>query len=329
MRKKFRGKDIWPLLRDSGLAWDNDNAWRLGAALAYFTIFSLAPLLVIVTVISSFGFGEEAARGTLVSQIRGLVGTDGARFVEDMISNAYKSDAGWIATVFGIVTLVLGASGVIVELRSALGTIWRIQEKPIGTIPGFLRARLFSLAMIMSLGFLFLVSLVVSAVLAGFSTYLTDSLAFLGGLVDFLVSFTGIGLVFAFIFKFLCDVVVSWKDVLVGGAVTSVLFFVGKFAIGFYLGTTAIGSTFGAASSLVIIILWTFYSVQIVLYGAEFTLLYSERFGLGIYPGSNAVKVDATPAGVRHARKRNRSREHSPAGGVRSGEVSRLKEHEA
>jgi len=325
MKKTFRARDIWPLLRDSGLAWDNDNAWRLGAALSYFTIFSLAPLLVIVTVISSFGFGEEAARGNLVSQIRGLIGTDGAKLVENMITNAYHSGAGWMATVFGIVTLVLGASGVIVELRSALYTLWRIQEKPIGTILGFLRARFFSLAMIVGLGFLFLVSLVLSAALAAFGSYLADSTAFLGGLVDFLVSFTGIGLVFALIFKFLCNVVVPWKDVLVGGAVTSLLFFLGKFAIGFYLGTAAVGSTFGATSSLVIIILWTFYSSQIVLYGAEFTRLYAERFGKGIYPGANAIGMKAPQADGSQAPTRARSREHTPVVELRTGRFFELK----
>lgn len=325
MRKRLRGRDVWPLLRDSGLAWDSDNAWRLGAALSYFTIFSLAPLLVIVTVVSSFGFGEEAARGSLVSQIGGLVGADGAKLVEDMVTNAYLSGASWMATVFGIVTLVLGASGVIVELRSALYTLWRIQEKPIGTILGFLRSRFFSLAMIVGLGFLFLVSLIVSAVLAAFGSYLADSVAFLGGLVDFLVSFTGIGLVFALIFRFLCNVVVSWKDVLIGGAVTSLLFFLGKFAIGFYLGTTAIGSTFGAASSLVIIILWTFYSSQIVLYGAEFTRLYAERFGMGIRPGTNAVAVPVPQTDGSQTRKRDSSRERTAVVELRTGRLFQLK----
>lgn len=286
-------KEIWRLLKDSAIAWDNDNVGRLGAALAYFTVFSLSPLLIIVIVLSSFGFGQEAAQGHLVSQIRGLIGVDGAKFVQSMIENAYESGASIPAAIFGIVTLLLGATGVFVQLRDSLNTIWRVEQKPLGIL-GFLRARVLSFTMIIGIGFLLLVSLIFSAVLAAISAYLSSSFALLGSLVsllDFLISFVGITVMFALMFKFLPDAVVQWADVWIGAAVTSLLFSLGKLAIGFYLGNSVIGSTFGAASSLVIVMLWAFYSAQIILFGAEFTRLYAARFGSKILPGKNAVRV--------------------------------------
>ncbi len=286
-------KDIWRLFKDAAIAWDNDNIASQGAALAYFTVFSLSPLLIIVLVLSSFGFGQDAARGHLVSQIRGLIGTDAAKFVQSMLENAYESGASIPAAIFGIVALLLGATGVFVQLRDSLNAIWRVEHKPLGIL-GFFRARFLSFAMIIAIGFLLLVSLVLSAVLAAISSYLTNSFALLGGLVgvlDFLISFVGITVMFALIFKFLPDARVHWNDAWVGAAVTSLLFSLGKLAIGYYLGNSVIGSTFGAASSLVIIMLWAYYSAQIILFGAEFTLVYATLFGSKILPGRNAVQV--------------------------------------
>ncbi|MEO8168598.1 MAG: YihY/virulence factor BrkB family protein [bacterium] len=291
---KFPGmKDIWGLIKDSGIAWDRDNIWRLGAALAYFTVFSLSPLLILVIVLSSLGFGQDAARGHLVSQIRGLIGIDGAKFIQTMLENAYESGASIPAAIFGIVTLLLGATGVFVQLRESLNTIWCVQETSLG-IMSYLRARLLSFTMIIGLGFLLLVSLILSALLSAISGYLSSSFAILSSVVslmDFLISFVGITVLFALIFKFLPDAIVEWADVWIGAAVTSLLFSIGKIAIGFYLGNSVIGSTFGAASSLVIIMLWAFYSSQIILFGAEFTRIYSERFGTQIRPAHNAVRI--------------------------------------
>ena len=292
--KTLRMKNIWLLLKDSAIAWDDDNVGQQGAALSFFTAISLSPLLMLVIVLSSFGFGQEAASGHLVSQIRGLIGIEGAKFVQSLITNAYKSDSNLPAAIFSVVMLLVGVSAVFISLRDSLNTIWRIQQKPMGIIRAFLRGRFLSFAMILGIGFLLLVSLILSAVLAAMSDYLSKLLPILVGLItilDFIISFVGITAIFAFMFKFLPAATLKWKDVWVGAAVTSLLFSIGKLLIGLYLGNGAIGSTFGAASSLVIIMLWTFYSSQIVLFGAEFTRLYAMRFGSNILPDANAVRI--------------------------------------
>jgi membrane protein len=292
--KSHHFKNTWLLLKDSAIAWDDDNIGQQGAALAFFTVLSLSPLLIIVIVLSSLGFGQEAASGHLVSQIRGLIGVDGAKFVQSLISNAYKSDSNVVATIFSVVMLLLGATGVFIQLRDSLNMIWRIQPKPVGTIHGFIRVRLLSFAMILGIGFLLLVSLIISAVLAATSVYLSKRFAILTGvvtLIDFVISFAGITIVFVLMFKFLPAAILKWKDAWVGAAVTSLLFSIGKFIIGLYLGNGALGSTFGAASSLVIIMMWTYYSSQIILYGAEFTRLYAIRFGSNILPSANGVRI--------------------------------------
>jgi Predicted membrane protein len=292
--KTLRMKNIWLLLKDSAIAWDDDNVGQQGAALSFFTVISLSPLLMLLIVLSSFGFGQEAASGHLVSQIRGLIGIEGAKFVQSLITNAYKSDSNLPAAIFSVVMLLVGVSAVFISLRDSLNTIWRIQQKPMGIIRAFLRGRFLSFAMILGIGFLLLVSLILSAVLAAMSDYLSKLLPILVGLItilDFIISFVGITAIFAFMFKFLPAATLKWKDVWVGAAVTSLLFSIGKLLIGLYLGNGAIGSTFGAASSLVIIMLWTFYSSQIVLFGAEFTRLYAMRFGSNILPDANAVRI--------------------------------------
>jgi membrane protein len=303
--RTLRVKGIWLLLKDSAIAWDDDNIGTQGAALAFFTAFSLSPLLIMVIVLSSLGFGQEAASGHLVSQIRGLIGIEGANFVQSLITNAYKSDSNILATIFSVAMILLGASAVFVQLRDSLNTIWRVQQKPIGTIRGFLRGRLLSFAMIVGIGFLLLVSLILSAFLAAMSNYVSNLLAILSGLVsilDFTISFVGITVMFALMFKFVPAATVKWRDVWVGAAVTSLLFSIGKLLIGLYLGNGDIGSTFGAARSLVVIMLWAYYSSQIVLFGAEFTRLYAMRFGTDILPSANAVRVVTRTVKTRLAR---------------------------
>jgi membrane protein len=258
-----------------------------------------------VIVFSSLGFGREAASGHLVSQIRGLIGIEGANFVQSLLTNAYKSDSNVLATIFSVVMILLGASAVFVQLRDSLNTIWRVQQKPVGTIRAFLRGRVLSFAIIVGIGFLLLVSLILSAFLAAMSTYLSDHFAILTGMVsvlDFVVSFVGITVMFALMFKFVPAATVKWRDVWVGAAVTSLLFSIGKLLIGLYLGNGAIGSTFGAARSLVVIMLWAYYSSQIILYGAEFSRLYAERFGSDIVPAANALRVVTRTVKTRLAR---------------------------
>ena len=298
-------KGIWLLLKDSAIAWADDNVGTQGAALAFFTVFSLSPLLIMVIVFSSLGFGREAASGHLVSQIRGLIGIEGANFVQSLLTNAYKSDSNVLATIFSVVMILLGASAVFVQLRDSLNTIWRVQQKPTSTIRGFLRGRVLSFAIIVGIGFLLLVSLILSAFLAAMSRYLSDHFAILTGMVsvlDFVVSFVGITVMFALMFKFVPAATVKWRDVWVGAAVTSLLFSIGKLLIGLYLGNGAIGSTFGAARSLVVIMLWAYYSSQIILYGAEFSRLYAERFGSDIVADANALRVVTRTVKTRLAR---------------------------
>lgn len=315
--KVLRLKGIWLLFKDSAIAWDEDNIGTQGAALAYFTVFSLSPLLILVIVLSSVGFGHAAASGHLVSEIRGLIGIEGANFVQSLITNAYNSDSNILVTIFSFVMLLLGSTAVFVQLRDSLNTIWRVQQKPVGTVLAFLRGRLVSFAMILGIGFLLLVSLVLSAILAAMGTYLSTLLAVFAGLVsllDFLLSFAGITVMFALMFKFVPAATVKWRDACVGAAVTSLLFTVGKLVIGLYLGNGAIGSSFGAARSLVVIMLWAYYSSQIVLFGAEFTRLFALRFGAEILPSENAVRVLTRTVEIRRFLARRRrtagSKEH-------------------
>ncbi|RPI03530.1 MAG: YihY/virulence factor BrkB family protein [Ignavibacteriae bacterium] len=292
--KTVRLKNIWLLLKDSAIAWDDDNIGQQGAALSFFTVFSLSPLLILVVVLSSFGFGREAASGHLVSQIHGLIGIEGAQLVQSMITNAYRSHSNGLAAFFSAVMLLLGASGVFIQLRDSLNTIWRVELKPTGTIHAFLRVRLLSFALILGIGFLLLVSLILSAVLTAMSAYLSTFIVLFADIMrffDFVISVVGITVLFALIFKFVPAVTLKWKDAWIGAAVTSLLFSIGKLVIGMYLGNGALGSTFGAASSLVIFMMWVFYSSQIVLYGAEFTRLYAMRFGSNALPSANAVQV--------------------------------------
>lgn len=292
---KLSLKSIWMLLKESYLGWDNDKAWRLGAALAYFTVFSLAPFLLIVIALAGLIFGQDAAQGQIVNQIQGLIGTQGAQTVQAMLENAYLSRASIPVTIFGVIMLVFGATGVFVQLRDALNTVWHIDPKPVSTVRGFVKTRLTSLSIIMGIGFILLVSLIISAALGAVSGYLGRLLPGLDTLLkilDFLISFVVITILFAMIFKVLPDAQASWRDVMIGAAVTSLLFSIGKTAIGLYLGNSGVASTFGAASSLVIILLWTFYSTQIMLFGAEFTKVYANRFGSRIAPEPGAQQID-------------------------------------
>jgi membrane protein len=282
--KTFRMKNIWLLLRDSAIAWNKDNIAQQGAALSFFIVFSLSPLLILVIVLSGFGFGQEAASGHLVSQIRGQIGIEGANFVQSLISNARKSSFSVRTAIFSVVMILMGASAVFIQLRDSLNSIWHIQQKPAGTILSFFRVRLHSFAVILGIGLLLLVSLILSAVLAAMSDHVSS-------LLNFIVSFAGITVVFALLFEFFPDAIIKWRDVWIGAAVTSLFFSIGKLAVGWYLDNGDIGSTFGAASSLVIFMLWAYYSSQIVLFGAEFTRLYAIRFGSNILPGENAVRV--------------------------------------
>ena len=285
---------IFALLKQTVSEWLEDRASRLGAGLAYYTAVSLAPLLIILIAIAGFVLGRQAVEGQVVAQIQGLVGKTGAEAIQAMIASASQPKAGIIATVVSIATLLFGASGVFGALQDALNTIWEVTPKPGRGMLGMLRDRFVSFTMLLGVGFLLLVALVLSAALAALGK-------FLGGLLpipeavlqamNFVISFGVITLLFALIYKILPDAEIRWSDVWTGAAVTALLFTIGKFVLGLYLGKSSAGSAYGAAGSLIVVLLWVYYSAQILFFGAEFTQVYANTYGSRVVPSPNAVPL--------------------------------------
>ncbi len=271
----------WSLARETLSSWSDDYASSMGAALAYYTMFSIAPLLLIVISVAGLFFGEQAARGEIMDQLEGLMGVEGAHAVQALLTSVNHPKAGILATVFGVFALVIGATTVIGELQNALDRIWRAPRRPQGGIAKWVHSRLLSLGMIMGTGFLLMVSLLASALLAGvqrwFGRYV--DLGASASAIDFVLSFAFITVAFAMIYKVMPRVRVEWRDVWIGAIVTALLFTVGKMAIGVYIGRSAVASTFGAAASLVAMVVWVYWSAQIFLLGAEFTWVYARRCG--------------------------------------------------
>ncbi len=272
-------KREWRVIKEAAVKWDSDNCMRLGAALSYYTIFSLSPLLVVALGIAGLVFGREAAEGQFAYQAEGLLGKPTADAVQKLLTSP-KESTNLLASIVGIVVLFIGASGAFVELKSALNKIWKVDPKYTSGVKAFVKERLLSFAMVMSIGFLLLVALIANTTLSVMGKYaehlLPASPVFLQ-MANLLVSFGGITVLFAMIFKFLPDTTVKWGDVWVGSLLTSLLFSVGKFAIGMYLGQTGIASGFGASSSVVIILVWAYYSSLILFFGAEYTYVSSLR----------------------------------------------------
>ena len=285
---------IWSLLKETANEWSEDRAPRLGAALAYYTTFSLVPLLMVIVGIAGAVFGEEAARGEIIRQITGLVGERSAAMIQEMLQQARQPQTGLVGSIIGLATLLLGASGVFGQLQDALNTVWGVKPKPGRGVMGILQDRFVSFVTLLGTGFLLLVSLVLDAMLSAigevFSGWLPAPEPVLQALNQ-VVSFGVITLLFAMMYKMLPDVKIHWGDVWTGAVVTAVLFTVGKFLIGLYLGKTDVASVFGAAGSLVILLVWIYYSAQILLFGAEFTAVYADRYGSRIRPAENAVPV--------------------------------------
>ena len=285
-------RTMWGLIAEAANKWSADRAPRLGAALAYYTLFSIVPLLVIVIAIAGFVFGQEAAEGYLIDQMGGLVGERSAKAIQDMVENARQPRTGRLATIIAVATLLLGASGVFGQLQDALNTIWEVKPKPGRGLVGLIRDRFLSFVAVLGTGFLLLVSLVLSAGLAAIGHAMSGLLPapeFVLQALNFLVSIAIITAMFAMIFKYLPDVTIRWSDVSIGATVTALLFTVGKFAIGLYLGKSDVASIYGAGGSLVILLVWVYYSSQILLFGGEFTAVYANRYGSRIRPTANAV----------------------------------------
>jgi membrane protein len=265
---------LWSTLSATFSAWNDHEAPRLAAALSFYTILSLAPLIILVIAIVSLLFGHSAAQEQLISQMRGLVGGEGAKAVQTVIENSKEPASGRFASAIGVITLLVGASGVCAELQSALNKIWEVPAKIGSGIVGLIKTRFFSFAMVLGIGFLLLVSLVISAALAALGKFFGGILpmpALVLELLNFLVSFAGISVLFALIFKFVPDAKVDWKDVWQGAIPTALLFTVGKLLIGLYLGQAGVGSAYGAAGSLIVVVVWVYYSAMIFFFGAEFT----------------------------------------------------------
>ena len=303
--------DLWRLVKAAVSAWVDDYAASMGAALSYYTVFSLAPMLLIVIAIAGLVFGAEAAQGQIFAQLRGLLGDDSAKSIQGLLASVNKPAEGVLATWFGVAVLLLGATSVFGELQDAMDRIWRAPARHASLgLWGLLRARLLSFGMIFGMAFLLMVSLVFGAVVAALGTWwrgvfggwdLVAQGVNLG--LDFVLTVT----VFAMIYKLMPRVRVQWHDVWLGAVVTALLFTLGKFLIGLYIGRTGVASTFGAAGSLVVVLVWVYYSAQVFLLGAEFTWAYAQAFGsmrapgapeaAGVVPTSVAAGIPQRPPG--------------------------------
>jgi membrane protein len=292
----YRGlKQLWSVLQKAAADWIRDRAPRLGAALAYYTIFSMVPLLIVIIAIIGLVFGQEAAQAAIMEQISRLIGPQSAGAIKDMIQRADQPSTGIISTIIATVTLLAGAAGFFGQLKDALNTVWGIEPKAGRGIWGFAKDNFLSFATLLGTAFLLLVSLLLSTALAAIGKWfgqllpLPEVVLQTFNLLLSLVVITGL---FALIFKVLPDAHIAWRDVWIGAALTSVLFTIGKFAIELYLGKSNVGSSYGAAGSLVLILVWVYYSVQILLYGAEFTQVYANLVGQKIQPTEEAKVVD-------------------------------------
>jgi len=272
----------WQLVGDAAKKWWTDNGMRLGASVAFYAMLSLAPLLVIITAVAGLVFGPDAAEGRLTDEMAGLVGPAGAEVVRTLLASSYlESGSGVLATVLGVLMLLFGATGVFAELQDALNMIWQVPPQKRSGVLVMIRDRFLSFGMVLGIAFLLLVSLVISAVLSGLSRWA-------GGLgvnwavfqaIHFVVSLGLITLLFALIFKMLPAAPIGWRDVWVGATVTGLLFTVGKWLIGLYLANAGLGTTYGAAGSLAVFLVWVYYSALILFFGAELTHVYAHRFG--------------------------------------------------
>jgi membrane protein len=310
----MKAKSLWKFLKDSVVQWIEDDPFPLAAALSYYTLFSLAPLLIIVIAVAGFAFGQEAAQNRIVETLQGLIGQESSLAIQGMIQNASnKPKTGIFSTVVGVIALLFGAGGVVGQLQTSLNTIWGVAPKPGQGVWGFVRQRFVSFAMVLGIGFLLLVSLAISALASGFTKVMGDVLGatvFLTHLLDLGVSFVFVTVLFAMIYKYLPDARIQWKDVWIGAGLTSFLFTIGKILIGIYLGTSGVASTYGAAGSLITVLLWVYYSSLIFFLGAELTQVYARDYGSGLVPANNAQPI---------ARAEENKKRESPPPEERSG----------
>jgi membrane protein len=276
----MRTKELWPILKTTFTAWNGHEAPRLGAALAFYTILSLSPLVILVVALAGLLFSRSTAQAHILSQVQGMIGPVGGKAVESMLANSQKPVAGILGTIVGLLSLLFGASGVFTELRSALNLIWEVKPEERSGILGLMRERFFSFGMVLSIGFLLLVSLVLSTVLATIGKFFGGLLPIPSAVLtvfNFLISYIGVAVLFGLIFRFVPEAKVRWQNIWLGALVTAMFFTIGKTLIGLYLGKSSVGSTYGAAGSVIVVIVWVYYSAQIFFFGAEFTHAYAEH----------------------------------------------------
>jgi membrane protein len=281
MPRRLRG--AWEIVRAAASDWVEDKAAQMGAALAFYSVLSLAPLVVIALAIVSLVLPDtKTATAQFLSQVESMVGAEGAKAIQGMLDNSQEQKSGVLASILGVITLLFGASGVFGQLQEAMNTVWDVPPKKGGGIWGMIRSRFLSFAMVLGTGFLLLISLLLSAFIAGLGQQIGQwwpALEPLSHLANEVATFLVMTLLFAMMFKLLPDTKVAWRDVWIGALITAALFAVGKLLIGLYLGKSAVGSAYGAAGSLVVLLVWIYYSAQILFFGAELTHAYAERRG--------------------------------------------------
>lgn len=294
-------KNIWKVLKFAFKDFSKHKISKLSAALAYYTIFSLPGILIIVTTLGDFFYGKEAVQGTIQHQISGFVGAAAAKQIQEVIRNAAISNKTGLATIVGIITLVFGATKMFGEIQDSLNQIWNLRAKPRHGFVKLLVNRLLSFSMVVSLGFLLLVSLVINGIVSALSNHLaayfpqvTITLVYV---INLILSFIITTVLFGIIFKVLPDAMIHWADVTIGAVATTILFMIGKFAIGYYLGQSSVSDTYGAAGSVIVILLWIYYCAIILYFGAAFTKEYAQHFGRRIFP-SDAVWVKQVEMGA-------------------------------
>ncbi|HEU4497672.1 MAG TPA: YihY/virulence factor BrkB family protein [Flavobacterium sp.] len=295
MKAKGIFSKTWYLLKNSAIEFADDNAIKLSASLSYYTIFALPPLMIIIITICGFFFGKDAVTGQLYGQINGLVGNDAAMQIQQAIKNVELSNSNVLASIFGVVMLLIGASGVFAEIQSSINFIWGLRAKPKKGFRKFIQNRLMSFSMIASVGFLLLVSLLVNTLMDMLSgrlkLYFPEGTVYIFYILNIVIVFSIITVLFAIIFKALPDGNIKWKDAFIGASSTAVLFMIGKFAIGLYLGSSTVATVYGAAGSIIIILVWVYYSAIILYFGAEFTKVYAKSFGGSIRPNEYSVEI--------------------------------------
>ena len=294
MKKKFRFKDIWLLIRDAGNGFGDDKVIKLSGSLAYFTIFSIGPMLIVIMFFADLFWGREAIEGTIYGQINGFVGSEAAAQIQEIIKNVTLSGSTFTVTV-GFITLIIGATTVFAEIQDSINTIWNLKVKPEKGWLKMILNRLLSFSVVVGLAFLLLVSLIINGLLEALSDRLIIMFPEIAVIViyifNLLLTLVVITFLFAVIFKVLPDAKIKWRDVMVGSIVTALLFMIGKFGITFYIGNSNIGSTYGTAGALVVLLLWVYFSAIILYFGAEFTKVFAAQYGSRIHPSQYAVWI--------------------------------------